>query len=755
MSCRRIQYNSKVTLKRTFTYLNIAILLALACGLLAAYWYAWRPLPKTSGTLHAPLASNVTVERDALGVPHIAAANVDDALFAQGFVTAQDRLWQMDMLRRVAAGRVSEVVGDRGLESDREARTFRLERIAERQAATLPAADRSALAAYARGVNCFIETNRTRLPLEFTLLGYDPRPWRIEDSLLVGLYMFRELTSTWRKDLQKAELLAVGDRAKVEFLFPVRAGTEVQPGSNAWVLAGNRTASGRPLLSNDPHLAYSLPGIWYMVHLRAPGLNVSGVALPGVPCVILGHNDRIAWGVTNMETDVQDLYQERLDPRSGQYVFQNKIEKAELEHETIPVKGAAPVEFAQWVTRHGPVMVMGNRFLALRWTAAELPAAFPFLDLNRAGNWGEFSAALARYPGPPQNFLYGDVRGNIGYHAAGMLPIRRNWDGDVPVDGASGNYEWDGYIPFEQLPHSYNPPAGMIVSANQCPFPANYPYRVGGNFAAPYRAAQIKDLLTAHGGWRREDMLAVQKDVYSPLCHFLAQELAAAYARHGAHNADADAIIATLRSWNGQMDRSAAAPLITTLSYERLVLAISERIAPRKAGAYDPPSQVGVDSVHMAPFVVEKLLRERPKNWFPDYDQLLLGVLHDAVEEARRTQGHDPKHWEWGRYNELWLRDPVVAAVPFLGQYFDIGPVEQSGSATTVKQTTRALGPSMRMTVDLANLDNSSMNILAGESGQPLSWHYKDQWEAYYTGRSFPMQFDHVDAKARLVMEPE
>jgi penicillin amidase len=744
-----------VALNRILKYFNIAILLALAVALLAVYWYAWRPLPQTSGTLRAPLAQNVTIERDALGVPHIAAANIDDALFAQGFVTAQDRLWQMDLLRRTAAGRLAEVAGSAALESDREARRLRLERLAERQAKTLPAADRAVLAAYASGVNYFIETNRGRLPVEFSLLGYDPRPWRIEDSLLVGLYMFRDLSSSWRNDLQKSELLASGDPAKVAFLFPLRAGGEIQPGSNAWALAGSRTASGRPLLSNDPHLEYSLPGIWYMVHLRAHGLNVSGAALPGVPCVILGHNERIAWGVTNMQADVQDLYEERLDPRTGQYVFENKIEQAQLEHETIPVKDSAPVDFAQWVTRHGPVLAAGNRFFALRWTAAETDAAFPFLDLDRSSNWQEFTAALARFPGPAQNFVYADTGGNIGYHGAGKVPIRRGWNGDVPVDGPSGKYEWDGYIPFDELPQSYNPPSGIVVSANQNPFPPDYPYRVNGNFAAPYRSSQIYALLAARKAWRPEEMLAIQKDVYSPLCHFLARELAAAYARRKIHDPALDEAIGILRSWNGQMERDKAAPLIATLVYQRLLISMAQRAAPRKAALYDPPTEAGLDSLHMAPFVVEKLLRERPKDWFPDYDQLLLGALLDAVGEGRRTQGHDLQRWEWGRYNELLLRNPVVGRIPFIGQYFDIGPVEQSGAGTTVKQTSRGLGPSMRMTVDLADLDRSSMNIIAGESGQPLSWHYKDQWEAYYTGRSFPMQFHRVDAKARLVLVPE
>ncbi len=749
------QYNSGVALQRTLKYFNIAILVAVALGLVAVYWYAWRPLPQTSGSLRAPLSGEVTIVRDALGVPHIAAGSIEDALFTQGFVTAQDRLWQMDALRRLAAGRLAEVVGADAVESDREARRFRLERIAARCAAVLPPADRAVLAAYARGVNYFIETNRGRLPLEFTLLRYDPRPWSIKDSLLIGLHMYRDLTSTWRQEWQKSALREGGDPAKVEFLFPLRAGTEIQPGSNAWALAGTRTASGRPLLSNDPHLEYSIPNIWHMVHLRAPGLNVSGVALPGVPCVILGHNDRIAWGATSLQFDVEDLYIEKLDPQTGRYLFRGKIEQALLDREMIPVKGGAPVEFAQWVTRHGPVFAGDRRFLALRWAAAEAGFEFPFLELNRARDWREFTAALARYPGPGQNFVYADIDGNVGYHAAGKLPIRKTYNGDVAVDGSSGNYEWEGYIPFGQLPQSYNPPRGLIVTANQNPFPTNYPYRVNGNFAAPYRSAQIYGLLLKRNGWRPEEMLTIQKDVYSPLCHFIAREVVAAYDRRGIRSPALADAVAALRSWNGQMQQGEAAPLIAMLVYQRLVRAIGERASPGKAAVYDPPTAAVVDSVQMAPIALEELLRARPKGWFPDYDQLLLGAFLEALEEGRRIGGRDAKRWDWGAYNELYVRHPVLSRLPFAGKYFNIGPIEQSGSTTTVKQTTRRLGPSMRMTVDLSDLDKSTMNIVAGESDQPLSGHYKDQWDAYYYGQSFPMQYGKVIAKHTLVLEPE
>jgi penicillin G amidase len=743
-----------VASKRVLKYLNITIGVVAVLALCATWWFAWRPLPQTSGAVRAAVSAKATVERDALGVPHITAATIEDALFLQGYTAAQDRLWQMDVLRRVAAGRLAEVVGPAALEADREARRMRMERIAEQHAALLAAADRAVLAAYARGVNAFLETHRNKLPLEFSLLRYDPRPWGVKDSLLIGLYMYRGLTQTWRKELQKAALLEGGDAAKVNFLFPDRAGGEVHPGSNAWVLGGARTASGRPLLANDPHLEYSIPGIWHMVHLKAPGLDVAGVALPGVPCVILGHNQRIGWGVTNLQFDVQDLYVEKLDPQSGAYAFAGKLKQARLEREIISVKGGAPVEFAQWVTRHGPVFREGNRFLALRWAAAEPAFTFPLLDLNRAGNFQEFTAALARYPGPGQNFVYADVDGNIGYQATGRLPIRKTFDGSVPVDGSTGEYEWVGFIPFEQLPRSYNPASGLIVTANQNPFPDGYSYRVSGNFSAPYRSTQIYNLLSRRKGWRAQEMAAVQKDVYSGFCELLARQIVAAYDRRGMasqHLADA---VKILRSWNGQMEGGPAS-MIVTLTFEQLRKAVGERASPGKGADYDVPMAAGVDSVQMAPVAIEKLLRERPKEWFADYDQLLLRAFLDAMEEGRRMQGGNVSKWDYGRYNQLLIEHPVLSRLPLVGKYFNIGPVEQSGSTTTVKQTTRRMGPSMRMAVDFANLDRSLLILPAGESGQILSGHYKDQWEAWQQGRGFPMQFGKVEGKGTLVVEPE
>jgi penicillin G amidase len=734
-------------LRHVLRYVNLAIAAVLLAALVAVYWFAYRVLPQTSGVIPAPVAHRVTIARDALGVPHISAASEDDLYFAQGYATAQDRLWQMDGLRRLAGGDLSEIIGPAGLELDRDARRLRMRRIAEQAYVSLPAKDRAPLAAYARGVNYFIQTHLHRLPIEFTLLGYQPRPWSVIDSILVGLDMYRDLTTSWKSEILKRDMLVRGERAKVDFLFPPRSGAELQPGSNAWAISGAHTATGKPLLANDMHLEYSIPGIWYMVHLQAPGLDVAGVSLPGAPAVIVGHNRRIAWGVTNLQFDVQDLYIENIDLRTGRYLYRGQWEQARAEREVIVVKGQRPIEMPLWVTRHGPLFLSdGHQNLSLRWTAAE-PGAFqfPFPEINKARNWQEFTAALSRFAGPAQNFVYADVDGNIGYHAAGLLPIRKGYTGDVPVDGSSGDYEWQGFIPFDQLPAFYNPPSGLIVTANQNPFPADYPYTVNGEFASHYRSRQIRDLLAARNGWRAADMLTVQKDVYSGCLHYLARALTAAYDQAPGRHRDLAGAVGLLRAWNGQMDKNEAAPLVAVLAYRHLREMAALRASPDGAKY----------KYEMAPAVIEKLVRTRPPGWFPDWDEAILRCLSEGLQEGRRTQGRDPAHWVYGKFTGLLLANPVGSHLPLVAGLFDIGPVAMSGSSTTVKQLTDHLGPSMRMDADLSDWDHSLLEGTTGQSGQVLSRHYKDEWDSYYYARSFPMQFGKVESKAVLTLEPE
>ncbi|MFN7921731.1 MAG: penicillin acylase family protein [Bryobacteraceae bacterium] len=718
-------------MSRFFKYINIVIVAACALFLGAVYRYVWSVLPATSGTVQSPVNATVKVVRDAGGVPHLHAANEEDLFFAQGYVTAQDRLFQLEFARRQAAGELAEVVGNAAIESDLESRRLRMRRLAERYARSLTDSDRAPIASYAQGVNHFIATHRDRLPVEFTMLGFDPRPWTITDSVLVGLQMFRSLTTTWRDELLKRNLLAGGDATKVGALFPSAA--ESPSGSNSWVVSGKHTKSGKPILASDPHLSFTLPCIWYQIHLQAPSIDVAGVSLPGLPGVSIGHNQSIAWGITSLQFDVQDLYREPAAAVIGQDL------------EVVRVKGGGKVEAQIPVTRHGPIFTAeGNQSWTLRWAAAETPFAFPFVELNHARNWEQFRKALSRHPGPGFNFLYADVEGNIGYQVAGSLPKRVGWSGDTPQDGIAAK-EWDGFIPFDELPSSFNPPDGVLVNANENPFPKGYPYPVNGAFASHHRVRQIRDRLRSHEGWQPEEMLAIQKDVYSPFSHYLAQGIVAACKARGVSNPALTDAIALLDSWNGQMEIGQAAPMIATLAYQHVRKAIADRAAPGKGSLYD---------FSLAADAIESILRARRSEWFADFDAMLVKALDDAVAEGVKLQGGNVKRWDYGLYNTLLLKHPLLGDYSYVRWFTNIGPHSMGGSTTTVKQTSRRSGPSMRFVADLADFENSRMNLTTGQSGQILSNHYRDQWDDYYAGRSYRMQFQRVEGVATLELVP-
>jgi len=728
--------------------INVLLVTAAVALVAAAWWFVGRAAPRVSGSLPAPVAASATIARDAIGLPHITASSLEDALFAQGFATAQDRLWQMDMLRRLAAGEVSEIVGSRALESDTLARRFRMRRIAEAHARSLPAADLAVLAAYARGVNHYIDTREGRWSPEFALLGYQPRPWTIVDTLLCGLQMDRTLTNSWETDLRRAQMIAAGDPSKVRQLFPVRTGAEIIPGSNAWALSGRHTASGQPILAGDPHLEFSIPSPWHLVHLTAPGLNVIGATLPGVPLVLIGHNEHIAWSITSLQFDTMDLYAEKIDLRNGRYSYQGQIAEAARETELIPVKGARRAELVNVITRHGPIIsAHAGAHLALRWAAgAAEPVRFPLLELAQAADWQQFRAALAQFQGPGINLIFAARNGDIGHQVAGRLPRRFGFLGDLPLEGHTGQYEWDGFIPFDELPSYLNPASGHLVSANHNPFRDDTRWTVSGFFAPADRQRQIAARLSSQpSGWQPEAMLRIQTDVYSSFSHYLARAALAALAARQTEAGWAAEARSLLDGWNGQMNKELGAPVLTDLLYQQL----RRRLAESAAG------EAGTDyRFETAPAAVERLLRERPPGWFEDWDQMIVDALADAFAEAERRYGRNAAKWRWGRMNQTTFQHPVLGRIPLAGAWFNVGPLPLSGSATTVKQVTPRLGPSLRFVADLADWDKSLINLPTGNSGHLTSGHYKDQWDEYASGRAFPLQFDKVEAGDVLTLTP-
>lgn len=708
--------------------------MAAIAALGVVWWYTRRVLPPVTGEISTGVRAAVTVTRDAHDVPHIKAASIEDVLFAQGYVTAQERMFQMDYMRRQAAGELAEVFGKKALATDLDTRRLRMRRIAEMHAKTVTAGERKWLAAYARGVNQYLEENRGRLPVEFALAGYDPAPWSVTDTVLVGLEMARTLSLSFREEVLKSTMMAVGEPELVNQLFPVRTGLEPQPGSNAWAVSGAHTKSGKPLLAGDPHLQFTLPGIWYEIHLQAPGLNVTGASIPGSPAVILGHNENIAWSTTNLHFDVTDLYREQVNLAAGVSRFENQVERLRVEQDVIRVRGDKPVQVAVASTRHGPLIgVDAGQQLAVRWTAGEAGGfTFPFVELNQAKNWTEFRAAVARYAGPAQNFVYADREGNIGYQASGRMPIREGYAGDLPADGVSGKNEWKGFIPFEDLPSRLNPPSGYVITANENPFPPDYKYPVSGYFAPHYRARQIRARLDKRPKWDAAGMSSIQRDVYSAFSHFVAKELARVGKARGAQNPKMVEASELLASWNGLMEPDAPQPYIVSLAYQHIRKAVVDRAAPGRGTIYE-------QSIGQA--VVERLLRTRPKEWFGDYDAMLLRAFTDALNEGDRIVALNPGRWRYGSHNQLKLSHPMLGDLKWVGGLFTIGPVGMPGSTSTVFQFGGRTGPSMRLIADLGDWESSTLTTPTGQSGLVLSGHYRDRWDTYIGGGEIPWAF--------------
>jgi penicillin amidase len=759
--------------------LVVVLVVALPAGWF--YWRCWRALPAYDGDLAlAGLEQPVRILRDARAVPHIYAASLDDLFFAQGYVHAQERLWQMDLLRRQARGRLAEIFGRAALPLDTENRQLGLGSVADRGVENLDPETRAQLDAYARGVNAYIESRSgpllfSGLPIEFVLLRYRPEPWQPGDSLGVALNMYKLLTTSWQREMNRARISERVGPERAADLYVTRSvddrpiaepvtGPRRRPrervfvalncrhswatddwapvaGSNNWVVAGSRTASGAPMLADDMHLPHTLPSIWFINHLKSPEVDVTGFSLPGLPWVIVGHNQRIAWGFTNSNADVQDLFVERFDPENPSlYMTPTGWQAVQRRVEHISLRGGGVEDLEVLETRHGPIVHEdGPAKLALQWIALDSSnLAFSFLALNQAQNWEEFRQALGRFAGPSQNVVYADADGNIGYHVFGRVPVRRNGHGEVPVPGDTNHYDWVDTIPFDELPHAFNPPAGLLATANNRTVPDNYPYYFTDQWMSPARIGRIYQLLEEDRRFEPEDFLRIQGDVVSLPDKALAAHLVVAGATIGPpHPPERARALAWLAEWDGAMRAELAAPLIATTVRSQLTQALLRPYLGDDWRQY---------SWFNAPVFLENVLAERPARWLPEgvesYDAFLLAALDRALEQLRReTQLPDVSRLRWGEQWRVHFAHPVGDRLPLLRRWFSVGGVAQSGGPHSVKQTHRRAGVSQRFVVNFADLDQTLMNITLGESGHVASPHYRDQFEAWLEIRSFPAPF--------------
>lgn len=759
--------------------LSLLLLAAVAAGGLGVYLIR-RAFPLEQGTLEAAgLLEPVEVIRDPWGVPHIQARSEHDLFFAQGFVHAQDRLWQMELNRRAASGRLSEIFGEVTLETDRFVRTLGLRRAAEAEWPFQDAEAKAAAEAYTEGVNAFLADHRRRLPIEFALLRFSPETWTALDVLTYAKLMAWVLSGNWESEILRAHLLARFGEEGVRALMPdypaahpvivpradygafaaagvLRALDHAPPragiGSNNWVVAGSRSVTGGPILANDPHLEAAIPGIWYEMHLRSPGLSVAGVTFPGTPGVIIGHNEEIAWGVTNAGPDVQDLYIERFHPTDpDRYLYRDAWEQATLVRERIGVKGRPePVMMTVRITRHGPLLnsaVEGlPSFLALRWTALDRSMILSSVArLNRAKNWQEFRDALRAWTVPSQNFVYADRRGNIGYQMPGRVPVRAKGDGTLPVPGWTGEYEWTGEIPFEALPSSYNPARGFIVTANNRIAPPGYPHFLSADWDPGFRARRIETLLTARSKLNASDIRGIQMDLAS----LPGRALVAALAPVKVSEDPAGWMLAELRRWDGVLSPDsgpAAVYQAFRVTLPRLVFepVLGPDLFKRYMGRSDAWT-----------LTLLRLLGDPASPWWgaEGRDAVVARALAEAFDTLKERLGADRDAWVWGKLHVMRFEHPI-GRVPPLGLIFNAGSPPTGGDAYTVNNGgfsvatfRQVVVASYRQILDVADFDRSQAIHTTGQSGLPFHRHYKDFIPMWAAGEYHPLPFS--DAAVR------
>jgi penicillin amidase len=763
----------------------------------AGFFWLRSSLPLTEGRLVLPgLAAEVRIDRDALGIPTIIAANERDAAFALGFTHAQDRLFQMDMMRRTGAGRLSELFGTRTLGIDRFLRTLGLYRSAERQYANLSPELRALLDAYAAGVNAYIAHRRGALPAEYYIINAAPEPWRPADTLVWGKLVSLELAGSFRNELLRARLVQRLTPEEMSVLYPPYPKGAPLPGSSAalqfdrpqldavyaslpdlvgphfasnnWVVDGRHTVSGKPLLANDPHLRFTAPSLWYLARIETPGAELAGATSPGTPFLFIGHNARIAWGFTTTGSDVADLFIERVDPGDPtRYLTPDGSQPFAVRREEIRVRGADPVTLTVRETRHGPVLSdLGGDYvqatpsgtvLALRatWLMDDDRTPEALWGMNHAGNWREFRAALKDFAAPQQNIVYADVDGNIGFMAPARVPIRGKGDSWLPAPGWSGEYDWKGFIPFDQLPSLYNPASGRVVTANNKIVPDSYPYYLGHDWDLPYRAERINQMLDATPKQSPDASAAIQADTLS----LMAKRLLPLMVQTPPDSPRGAAALARLKDWDARMDRGKVAPLLFVAWLRELNRTL---LAPKLGKVFE-------DYWGLHPDVIHLILTEHT-DWCDDRAtapvetcaQQLSGSLDRALAELERRFGQDMDDWRWGRPHEAQFTNQLWASVPVLGRLFattipaDGGYDTVNRGATSLRSATDPYadvhGSTLRMIVDLSDIDGARFLISPGESGNVLSPHYGDLMQRW---RDFAyVTFDRQPSGAGLVLAP-
>jgi len=725
------------------------------------------------------IKSPVQILTDKWGVPHVSAQNEEDLIFACGYLHAKDRMWQMDVMRRLGSGRLSEIFGERSLDRDRFMRHLGLKEAAQKSLAKLFPHERDLITAYCRGVNFWMESQGWNWPPEFLVLRFRPEPWRPLDSLVIKEIMSMLLCVDYPSEFLRGNLAKrLGAEKALEILereiseVPEEVG-EVSlgqlsdlffnGGSNNWVVSGALTETGKPLLANDPHLQISVPPIWYEAHLQCPKINVTGVTIPGMPFVVIGHNENIAWGLTNSGIDVQDLYVEKLDDREKNYWSQEGWKPLLKREEVVYVRGRKePYSLTVNWTERGPIIspeiIQSLTPVSLRWAIHDGGREFgAFFMLNKARNWDEFRTALALYNTPSQNIVYADVEGNIGYWLMGKIPIRDFQSALFPFPGWEEKGRWEGYLKEEDKISVFNPDDGIIVTANNRIFPASFPHYLSVDWDLPLRANRIRELLESSENHSLESFMEIQRDVYSTNSEVIFRVLRGIDAKEQ----ESGEYLDMLRSWDRQMD-SGKAPLL----YKTFLEFFIEETLKDELG----------EDFHAFNFIfrrkdagVMRILEDPQSQWYDKKDTSSVESREDIVKQSLKKaiehlfDEYGPaKEWDWGSVHSLHFTHLLGQSTFF--RFFNRGPYPVYGDDCTVNATfskdmSTTHGPSYRQIIDLSDLRNSVCVITSGQSGHFLSRHYDDQIPLWLEGQYHPMLFYKQDIEAntcgRLFLKPK
>lgn len=760
----------------------IVALPAVVAG--GAYWWLATSLPDVDGEASIPgLSAPVTVLRDGFGVPHIFAEAPEDAIAALGFVHAQDRLWQMEGMRRLGAGRLSEVAGSAALPTDRFMRRLGLYRLAKMQAESLRSHSRKLLSAYAAGVNAWLADHGGALPPEFVALRFAPEAWTPADSLVWARIMGTRLSRERHRESLRARLAKRLEAHQVAELWPpyprtdpvtiaavadghlrfddAMPATAPSGASNVWVVSGERTATGKPVLANDPHLGLRAPILWYLMRIVTPEWEVAGATAPGVPFVILGHNRRIAWGMTNTSSDFEDLFVERIDSTDpDRYLAPGGSLPFDSRDEIIRVKGEDDVTLTVRTTRHGPVirdigdsdggaagMAPGSVLsVSATYLRADDRSAEGLMGLGFATDWESFLRAVRDFRAPQQNVAYADVDGNIGLIVPGRVPVRRSGNGAMPAPGWTGEHDWQGFLPFEALPRTFNPTSGLIVNANNKVVPDGYPWFLGDNWDDGYRARRIAELVDAAPGKQTLDSTAaIQLDTVS----LMARDVLPLMLSRTPETESRKAVLAMLGRWSGEMSRRRPEPLIFIAWLRAFNAAVyGDELGPLLSRYWG----------HRPRFITHVLTRNPA--WCDDVTtdaaescaERLGRSLDQAITELSDRFGDEPDSWRWGDVHKARLHHRLLGRIPLLGRFANI-ELPTDGGFYTVNRGANWLGnesapyahvhgAGLRAIYDLSDLSRSRFMIATGQSGNPLSRHYRDLAEPWRDGRWLTLDSD-------------